>query len=210
MNKIFWLDEQQADSRRERRKLEFRDKILEAAIELFETQGCDATTLDDICRVADVSRPTFYKHYATKQELILELGQKLWMRISKELSAAALDKHDSTRRYVEVFFETVRKEIAKYQRLERELIRQSMMADPHESKSAQLLQVLTNMFAAVYTLGKKRGDIGNRFPVDFLADMTMGAINVVMMNWALDENYPVQKRLKQLADYIPTMLELRN
>jgi len=43
-----------------------------------------------------------------------------------------------------------------------------------------------------------------------LADMTMGAINVVMMNWALDENYPVQKRLKQLADYIPTMLELRN
>ena len=76
MSKLFWLGEQQADSRRERRKLEFRDKILEAAIELFETQGCDVTTLDDICRVADVSRPTFYKHYATKQELILELGQK--------------------------------------------------------------------------------------------------------------------------------------
>ncbi len=176
----------------------------------FETQGCDATTLDEICSIADVSRPTFYKHYATKQELIIDLGQKLWLSIGKELSAAWLDKHDSTRRYMETFFETVRKEISKYNNLERELIRQSMRADPHESKGVDMLHMLTGMFVTVYTLGKKRGDVGNRFPIDFMADMTVGAINIVMTSWALDENYPVQKRLKQLADYIPTVLEMKN
>jgi AcrR family transcriptional regulator len=210
VSKVFWLEETQADSRRERRKLEFRDKILEAAIELFQDKGCDATTLDDICRVADVSRPTFYKHYATKHELIFELGTKLWLSVGKELSAASLEKHQTTARFVEAFFETVRKEIAKYGNLERELIRQSMMADPHESKGGHLLNVLTKLFLTAFTQGKKRGEVGNRFPIDFLAEMTMGGVNMVMMSWALDENYPVQKRLKQLADYVNTVLELRS
>lgn len=54
----------------------------------------------------------------------------------------------------------------------------------------------------------KRGDVANLYPVDFLAEMTMGSINSVMMSWAVDENYPIERRLKQLADYIPRMLSL--
>ena len=68
---------------------------------------------------------------------------------------------------------------------------------------------LIEMFIAVYTEGQRRGDVGNLYPVDFLAEMTMGGINTVMMRWAVEDNYPLERRLRQLADYIPRMLELK-
>lgn len=208
MSKSIWLDESPASSRRERRKQEFREKIIEAAINLFEKNGCDATTLEDICEAAEVSRPTFYSYYASKQELIQALGDKLWLSMAHELTAVTLAGRDSTAKYVDAFLKMTRNEIARYSRLERELIRQSMSDDLSNDNNMSLLNGMTAMFEAVYKEGRKRGDVGNRYPIEFLAEMTMGSISAVMMRWAVDEQYPVDKRLKQVADYIPSMLAL--
>ena len=210
MNKAFWQDESPASSRRERRKQEFREKIMEAAISLFEQKGCEDTTLEDICEMADISRPTFYSYYTSKHELILALGEKLWLSVAKDLTADSLANYESTRKYIESFVKLIGKEITKYSRLERELIRQSMISDPNDSPSSiSIMKELIDLFAKVYAEGRKRGDIGNLYPVDFLAEMTMGSINSVMRSWAVDEDFPIERRLRQLADYIPRMLELR-
>lgn len=208
MKKAFWQDEIPADTRRERRKQEIREKIVQAAIELFESKGCDATTLEEICERAEVSRPTFYSYYASKQELIFALGEKLWLNVARELTAHSMARSDSAAAYVEAFFKLTRQEIAKYSRLERELIRQSMNSDPSENSHMNILKALTQLFVSVYGEGRKQGGIGNRYPIDFLAEMTMGCISSVMMNWAVDETYPVDKRLKQLADLTVQMISL--
>ena len=50
-------------SRRERRKLEVRERIVEAAIALFDEQGFEATKVADICERADVANKTFFNHF---------------------------------------------------------------------------------------------------------------------------------------------------
>jgi len=50
---------------------------MEASIQLFERNGCDATTLEEICEQAEVSRPTFYSYYPSKNDLIKALAEKL-------------------------------------------------------------------------------------------------------------------------------------
>ncbi len=207
MSKTSWLEEPPADTRRERRKQEIREKIMESAISLFETRGCDATTLEEICEQADVSRPTFYSYYPSKQDLIRALVEKLWLAVAHELTEKLLTRQAGTTEYVETFFKLIRTEIARYSRLERELIRYSMHSDVN-TESMNMLGVLTNLFNTVYTEGKKRGDIGNRYPVDFLAEMTMGGIAAVMTKWGVDNDYPVDKRLKQLADFTLQMIAL--
>lgn len=208
MTKAFWLDEPPADSRRERRKQENREKIMESAIAMFEKNGCEATTLEEICERAEVSRPTFYSYYGSKQELIKALVEKLWLNVARELTADLLAHQASTQEYVEAFFKLTRQQIARYSRLERELIRHSMHSDPNDNSNMNLLNGLTALFIAVYGEGKKRGDIGNRYPTDFIAEMTMGCVSSVMMKWAVDEAYPVDKRLKQTTDFIVQMLAL--
>lgn len=207
MSKKFWQDEAPASSKRERRKQEFREKIMDAAIQLFEKNGCDATTLEHICELAEVSRPTFYSYYPSKQDLIHALAQKLWMNVAGQLTELSLANQDSTQHYISSFFSMTLKDISQYNRLERELIRQSMAANASESTNMNMLYGLTSMFEAVYTAGRERGDVTKRFPADFLAEMTMGSISTVMMRWADDENYPIEKRLKQLGEYIPGLLE---
>lgn len=58
---------------RERQKELRRQAIADAAIELFQSQGFEATTVEQIAREAGVSAPTVFKYFNSKQEILLEM-----------------------------------------------------------------------------------------------------------------------------------------
>jgi AcrR family transcriptional regulator len=71
-------------------------KIIEATREVFLSHGYSGTTIDEIARVAEVSRATFYTYFTSKREVLIALG---------ELTAAEchamvvqLDDHNSSLR----------------------------------------------------------------------------------------------------------------
>jgi AcrR family transcriptional regulator len=49
-----------------------KEKIVEAASDLFFEQGYQATTIDHVIERSGVSRPTLYAHFKTKEELCVE------------------------------------------------------------------------------------------------------------------------------------------
>ncbi len=56
-----------------------RDKIVEAASDLFFEQGYQATTIDHVIDRSGVSRPTLYNHFKTKEDLCVEyLKERRW------------------------------------------------------------------------------------------------------------------------------------
>lgn len=57
--------------RRERKKQQTRQALIDAAIRLFEERGYERTTVLDIAEAADVSDRTFFLHFRTKEEVIL-------------------------------------------------------------------------------------------------------------------------------------------
>lgn len=58
-----------------RRPSNRRELILEAAIELFHQRGYPATGVDDIGQAVDVSGPAIYRHFSSKEEILLEAIQ---------------------------------------------------------------------------------------------------------------------------------------
>lgn len=72
---------------RERKKLERRRSIEDAAIDLFDANGFDGTTIDDIAAKADIAPRTFFYYYDTKEDVVLADYAKRLQRISDELRA---------------------------------------------------------------------------------------------------------------------------
>ncbi len=69
-------------------------RLVEAAFELFDEQGFDATTVDDIAARAGVGRTTFFRHYRSKEAVIFPAHDDLLARIEARLEAADPSSRD--------------------------------------------------------------------------------------------------------------------
>lgn len=49
-----------------------REKIIDKAILLFIEKGFDNVTVDDICEATGITKPTFYYHLSSKDDIILQ------------------------------------------------------------------------------------------------------------------------------------------
>lgn len=55
---------------RERKRARTRQALVEAAVDLFERNGYERTTIADIAAAADIGTRTFFSYFATKEELL--------------------------------------------------------------------------------------------------------------------------------------------
>lgn len=64
------MTEPDPPGRRERRRNQTLDHVAATAMRLFETQGYDATTMEQIAQQSDVAKGTLYNHFPTKEAIL--------------------------------------------------------------------------------------------------------------------------------------------
>ncbi|WP_329200076.1 MULTISPECIES: TetR/AcrR family transcriptional regulator [unclassified Streptomyces] len=57
---------------RESKKLRTRQQLAATAIELFMERGFDAVSVADVAAAAEVSKPTLFRYFPTKEDLVLD------------------------------------------------------------------------------------------------------------------------------------------
>jgi TetR/AcrR family transcriptional regulator, transcriptional repressor for nem operon len=65
-----------------------KSKLLNAALQVIRTKGYTATTVDDICQAAGVTKGSFFHHFKGKEESALAAAQH-WNDLTGALFAAA-------------------------------------------------------------------------------------------------------------------------
>lgn len=64
------------------------DKILTAALQLIAERGASAMSISEVCRIANIARPTLYRHFSTMEELTDALFKRLCDDFDDEVRAA--------------------------------------------------------------------------------------------------------------------------
>src|SRR5687767_15680171 len=81
---------------RERKKQRTRERIVEAAFELFDERGFDGTTIADIAEAAEIAPRTFFSYFPSKDDVVFhdfEAGHAMvasWLR-DREPGTNAID-----------------------------------------------------------------------------------------------------------------------
>ena len=73
-----------------------REKILEVAGTLFRERGFDGTAVDDIMRRAGLTHGGFYKHFESKDELLMESLSEAFREMADCLTQAAEHSQQGT------------------------------------------------------------------------------------------------------------------
>jgi AcrR family transcriptional regulator len=54
-----------------------RERILDVALDLFTDQGFDGTSMREIAERLDISKPSIYYHFASKEDILLALHMRM-------------------------------------------------------------------------------------------------------------------------------------
>lgn len=65
-----------------------KDKILEGALSVIRTKGYAATTVDDLCAAAGVTKGAFFHHFKSKEDLAVAAADH-WSQMTSKLFAEA-------------------------------------------------------------------------------------------------------------------------
>src|ERR1700739_3268367 len=74
-----------APDRRQRRSADIRERLFQAALQLFAGKGFAETTVEDITNAADVGKGTFFNYFPSKDHILLAFGE---MQLGKLQEAA--------------------------------------------------------------------------------------------------------------------------
>ncbi len=193
-------------SRRERRKLEVRNRILEAARALFDEQGFASTTVAEVCERADVAHKTFFNHFPTKLDMLREIAHAGVEELMFDIEAIRRDQPGTSAR-IQRFFDTVADHISDAGPANRELMVEivHLISGDAAERSEQARRLLDALRGIVED-GLALGDVTRRHDPVALTELILGAYYVLIFNYVNLEDFPIRERSRAAARLVADAL----
>jgi AcrR family transcriptional regulator len=179
--------------RRERRKLEVRARIIEAALALFDQRGFDDTKVSEICERADVVTKTFFNHFPTKQHLLREIAEQQLKTLFADIELVR-QQAGSTRDRLLQFFQRIADNIDAAGPMRRALVTEIISAAHTGGAGSEQSRRLHAAFAAIVRDGRRAGDVLDGHPIEAQAELVLGSFYALMLSWSHDVGYPLRRR----------------
>ena len=172
-------------NRRERRRLETRERIFRAALDLFAERGFMETTVQDITEAADVGKGTFFNYFPAKEHVLATYGAERVATVER-----ALHEAKQGNRPVMDILADLAASVAGQASQSPALMRAIYAA--HASCAAVRDELQTRMHTArrlltqIFRLAQQRGEVRRDISPVVLARVVQTVFHGVMATWALN------------------------
>lgn len=183
------------------RKKNTRLKIIAAAKELFEKQGFENSSVEQIFKQANIAKGTFYKHFDTKLDVFIALEKENSRHMTRPILqdiANGADVFPILENYMDVLGEwfEAREKIA------HDIILTQMRKPSHEEEHSDPETSMRGFLYSLITSAQQQKQLRNDLSAYELASMLGGFIVITIINWCQ------QPQAGQLANRLRKALAL--
>lgn len=180
---------------REERDALRRRRLLDVGLEIFGTVGYGRSAIEDICARARVGTHSFYAEFASKEDLLMAVYDRIIDRLAARLSEAQVQDPVELESYVARVVSAVVDETAADERAARvrllEVVGVSIRLEIHRRgvlhRFAELIQADS---ARLHAAG-----IAERPLSPMMSIAVVGAANELFVDWVLSRRRPARRRL---------------
>nr|WP_320027156.1 TetR/AcrR family transcriptional regulator [uncultured Acetobacterium sp.] len=156
-------------SRRDRKKLQVLNTLVEVTMKLFIEKGFEETTISEIATIADMGTGTFYNYFHSKEDLLKYVLAKKLDQTKDSLEALNHSSMSPPEKIAQILL-TIGNIFKENQQLFNLCNRHlSLMGPPH---GTEFRDILVNMIHE----GQKNGDFRNDIPIEMITELFMGLI----------------------------------
>ncbi len=179
-----------------------RERILEAAADVFADKGYFGAAVDDIVRASDTSKGSFYFHFPNKQGIFTALLNHLTARLLGRVEAAIVARGADPVEQLDAALEAALTAFAQRKRLARLLLVEA--AGIGHGTDDNLMAIHRRFTALIQRRLEQAASAGRIPPQDtaLAACAWMGALNEVVLRWLY------QGEPERLQDAIPGLRTL--
>ncbi|MFZ0883782.1 MAG: TetR family transcriptional regulator [Candidatus Acidiferrales bacterium] len=194
--------------RRERNRVQTRDRLYRAALELFAQRGFLETTVEDITEAADVGKGTFFNYFPTKEHILAEFGGERVAAVER-----ALEKARKTDGPVMDVVRELAGDAAgqsdKSAALLRAIFAAHASCKPVRDELVKRSQVAKRILTDIFLLAQERGQIRRDIPATDLARLTQIVFMGATISWSLKEPHSsLRKTCEEIWDLICPNLKI--
>lgn len=159
-----------------------RQRLLEAAIEVFARKGYHGAVVEEIVRASETSKGAFYFHFPSKQDLFLALVDDLVERLSQRVETAIARQRGGVDK-VTAALQTVLEAFASHRQIAKILLIDIAGVGPAIDR--KLLETHTRLARLIQRHLDRAVAEGDIPPLDttITAFAWLGAINEVVIRW---------------------------
>jgi AcrR family transcriptional regulator len=186
---------------RERKKARLRQQIIETAIRLFRKQGYENTRVDDIVNALEISQPTFFRYFPSKDAVLRDVGLRAFECITERLNSE-LTTEASTAQHLRRLYHAMASEVENDRPLWQAVVLSGAM-DPVRSPEVRGAEcIVEGLLREILEKAQTRGEITSIFPVVHLAQFMEALYRTVVRQWTIDLTVP-----HKLTDRVDSAVE---
>jgi len=174
---------------RERKKVRLRQQIIDTSIRLFRKRGYENTRIDDIVQILEISQPTFFRYFPSKDAVLREVGRRGFLCIKEHLETE-LSSRASTAERLRELYHTMAQEVESDRPLWQAVVLSGAMDPVRSPEMRQPEEVAASLLREILAEGQRREEITRAFPVVHLAEFMEALYTTVVRCWAVDLTGP--------------------
>ena len=174
---------------RERKKAKLRQQIIGTSIRLFRKHGYENTRVEDIVQILEISQPTFFRYFPSKDAVLREVGRRGFSCIKEHLETE-LSSRATTEQRLRRMYEGMAHEVESDRPLWRAVVLSGAMDPVRSPEMRRPEEIAVSLLREILAEGQKRGEVTKAFPVAHLAEFMEGLYTTVVRRWAVDLSGP--------------------